>query len=102
MKRLDCLKAIYPQLEDCAVVTIMVAVAAELYPLGVRANFFCLEQANGVALTIVPGTAPTQPKHEVFVNDALLSVGGGAPGGSKWSTTATSAGTDLAGIAKAA
>jgi hypothetical protein len=30
MKRLDCLKAIYPQLEDCAVVTIMGAVAAEL------------------------------------------------------------------------
>ena len=57
MKRLDCLKAIYPQLEDCAVVTIMGAVAAELYSLGHRANFFYLEHAMGLASSIGLGIA---------------------------------------------
>jgi len=133
MKRLDCLKAIYPQLEDCAVVTIMGAVAAELYSLGHRANFFYLEHAMGLASSIGLGIALSQPKrkvvvidgdgsvlmnlgglttmarsrpnnlvHIIFDNETLLSVGGGAPGGYKWFTTATSSGTDLAAIAKAA
>jgi sulfopyruvate decarboxylase subunit beta len=133
IKRLDCLKAIYPQLEDCAVVTIMGAVAAELYSLGHRANFFYLEHAMGLASSIGLGIALSQPDrkvvvldgdgsvlmnlgglttlarsrpnnlvHVIFDNETLLSVGGGAPGGFKWFTTATSAGADLAGIAKAA
>jgi len=133
MKRLDCLKAIYPKLEDCAVVTIMGAVAAELYSLGHRSNFFYLEHAMGLASSIGLGIALSQPKrkvvvidgdgsvlmnlgglttmarsrpnnlvHVIFDNETLLSVGGGAPGGYKWFTTATSAGADLAGIAKAA
>ncbi|MDQ6713188.1 MAG: thiamine pyrophosphate-dependent enzyme [Candidatus Dormibacteraeota bacterium] len=133
MKRLDCLKAIYPALEDCAVVTIMGAVAAELYSLGHRANFFYLEHAMGLASSIGLGIALTQPQrkvvvidgdgsvlmnlgglttlarsrpsnlvHVIFDNETLLSVGGGAPGGYKWFTTATSAGTDLAAMAKAA
>jgi sulfopyruvate decarboxylase subunit beta len=133
MKRLDCLKAIYPALEDCAVVTIMGAVAAELYSLGHRANFFYLEHAMGLASSIGLGIALSQPDrkvvvidgdgsvlmnlgglttlarsrpnnlvHLIFDNETLLSVGGGAPGGYKWFTTATSTGTDLAGIAKAA
>jgi sulfopyruvate decarboxylase subunit beta len=133
MKRIDCLKAIYPELEDCAVVTIMGAVAAELYSLGHRANFFYLEHAMGLASSIGLGIALSQPKrkvvvidgdgsvlmnlgglttlarsrpnnlvHVIFDNETLLSVGGGAPGGYKWFTTATSTGTDLAGIAKAA
>jgi len=133
MKRIDCLKAIYPALEDCAVVTIMGAVAAELYSLGHRANFFYLEHAMGLASSIGLGIALSQPKrkvvvidgdgsvlmnlgglttlarsrpnnlvHVIFDNETLLSVGGGAPDGYKWFTTATSAGTDLAGIAKAA
>jgi sulfopyruvate decarboxylase subunit beta len=133
MKRLDCLKAIYPQLEDCAVVTIMGAVAAELYSLGHRANFFYLEHAMGLASSIGLGIALSQPSrkvvvidgdgsvlmnlgglttmarsrpnnlvHVIFDNETLLSVGGGAPGGYKWFTTATSAGADLAAIAKAA
>jgi sulfopyruvate decarboxylase subunit beta len=133
MKRIDCLKAIYPQLEDCAVVTIMGAVAAELYSLGHRANFFYLEHAMGLASSVGLGIALTQPDrkvvvidgdgsvlmnlgglttmarsrpqnlvHLIFDNETLLSVGGGAPGGYKWFTTATSTGTDLAGIAKAA
>ena len=40
--------------------------------------------------------------HLIFDNETLLSVGGGAPGGYRWFTTATATGTDLAGIAKAA
>src|SRR5207245_6117204 len=48
VKRIDCLKTIYPELEDCAVVTIMGAVAAELYSLGHRGNFFYLEHAMGL------------------------------------------------------
>lgn len=133
MKRIDCLKAIYPALEDCAVVTIMGAVAAELYSLGHRANFFYLEHAMGLASSIGLGLALAQPDrkvvvvdgdgsvlmnlgglttmarsrprnlvHLIFDNETLLSVGGGAPGGYRWFTTATSTGTDLAGIAKAA
>jgi len=120
VKRLDCLKAIYPALEDCAVVTIMGAVAAELYSLGHRANFFYLEHAMGLASSIGLGIALSQPDrkvvvidgdgsvlmnlgglttmarsrprnlvHLIFDNETLLSVGGGAPGGHKWFTTAT-------------
>jgi len=133
MKRIDCLKVVYPELEDCAVVTIMGAVAAELYSLGHRANFFYLEHAMGLASSIGLGIALSQPNrkvvvidgdgsvlmnlgglttlarsqprnlvHLIFDNETLLSVGGGAPGGYRWFTTATSTGTDLAGIAKAA
>jgi len=133
MKRIDCLKAIYPELEDCAVVTIMGAVAAELYSLGHRPNFFYLEHAMGLASSIGLGIALAQPDrkvvvidgdgsvlmnlgglttlarsrpknlvHLIFDNETLLSVGGGAPGGYRWFTTATSTGTDLAGIARAA
>ena len=133
MKRIDCLKAIYPQLEECAVVTIMGAVAAELYSLGHHPNFFYLEHAMGLASSVGLGIALSQPDrkvvvidgdgsvlmnlgglttlarsrprnlvHLIFDNETLLSVGGGAPGGYKWFTTATSTGTDLAAIAKAA
>ena len=133
MKRIDCLKTIYPELENCAVVTIMGAVAAELYSLGHRANFFYLEHAMGLASSIGLGIALSQPNrkvvvidgdgsvlmnlgglttlarsrprnlvHLIFDNETLLSVGGGAPGGHRWFTTATATGTDLAGIAKAA
>ena len=133
MKRIDCLRAIYPELEDCAVVTIMGAVAAELYSLGHRANFFYLEHAMGLASSIGLGIALAQPNrkvvvidgdgsvlmnlgglttmarsrpknlvHVIFDNETLLSVGGGAPGGYRWFTTATAAGTNLAGIAQAA
>ena len=56
MKRLDCLKAIYPRLEGCAVVTIMGAVAAELYSLGHRPNFFYLEHAMGLASSKSPSS----------------------------------------------
>ena len=43
MLRLDCLRAVYSDLEPCLVVTIMGATAAELHALGHRANFFYLQ-----------------------------------------------------------
>src|SRR5438270_6933715 len=124
MLRSDALQAIYPELEDRIVVTIMGAVAAELYSLGHRANFFYLEHAMGLASSMGLGIALSMPEHQVIVldgdgsllmnlgtlstmarykpgnllhivfdNESLLSVGG--------FPTATSTGTDLAGIARA-
>ena len=126
MNRADALAAIYPVLirDDVIVVTIMGAVAVELYNLGHRHNFFYLEHAMGLASSMGLGIAlamPTNPvvvidgdgsllmnlgtlstlaryrpgnlTHVVFDNESLLSVGG--------FPTATSTGTDLAGIASA-
>lgn len=125
MLRLDCLRAIYPDLEKFLVVTIMGATAAELHSLGHRPNFFYLQHAMGLASSTGLGLALSlpdqkiivfdgdgsllmnlgslstmaryQPKnlvHVVFDNESLLSVGG--------FPTATSTGTDLEGIARAA
>src|SRR6266576_4160134 len=125
MLRTDCLRFIYSELEKCLVVTIMGAVATELQPLGHRPNFFYLQHAMGLASSTGLGLAlclPDQkvivfdgdgsllmnlgglstmaryrPKnlvHVVFDNESLLSVGG--------FPTATSTGTDLDGIARAA
>src|SRR5215469_2352627 len=125
MLRLDCLRSVYSELEDCLVVTIMGAVAAELHSLGHRPNFFYLQHAMGLAsstglglalclpernvvvfdgdgsLLMNLGTLSTlaryRPKnltHVVFDNESLLSVGG--------FPTATSTGTDLEGMARAA
>jgi len=123
--RLDCIRSIYSQLEKCVVVTIMGAVAAELQSLGHRPNFFYLQHAMGLASSTGLGIALSLPEqtvvvldgdgsvlmnlgtfstmaryrprnlvHIVFDNESLLSVGG--------FPTATSTGTDLAQIAKAA
>jgi sulfopyruvate decarboxylase subunit beta len=123
MLRVDALQAIYPDIENHIVVTIMGAVAAELYTLGHRHNFFYLEHAMGLASSMGLGIALTMPGHKVVVidgdgsllmnlgtlstmarykpgnllhivfdNESLLSVGG--------FPTATSTGTDLAGIAR--
>jgi sulfopyruvate decarboxylase subunit beta len=125
VKRLAALEAIYPDLEGCAVVTIMGAVAVELYSLGHRPNFFYLEHAMGLASSVGLGIALAKPDrkvvvidgdgsvlmnlgtfttlaryaphnltHLVFDNESLLSVGG--------FPTATSTGSDLAGIARSA
>jgi sulfopyruvate decarboxylase subunit beta len=125
MLRLDCLSAVYPLLEDCLVVTIMGASAAELQSLGHRPNFFYLQHAMGLASSTGLGLALCLPErkvivfdgdgsllmnlgglstmaryrpknllHIVFDNESLLSVGG--------FPTATSTGTDLEGIARAA
>ncbi len=125
MRRLEALTAIYDRLLDCAVVTIMGAVAAELQSIGHRANFFYLQHAMGLASSVGLGIALARPErqvvvfdgdgsvlmnlgglttvaryrprnlvHVVFDNESLLSVGG--------FPTATSTGSDLAGIAAAA
>ena len=125
MKRSDCLEAIYDELRDCAVVTIMGAVAVELYNLGHRPNFFYLEHAMGLASSMGLGIALSQPGRKVVVLDGdgsvLMNLGGlttlarYAPpnlthvvfdnqsllsvGGFP---TATATGSDLAGIARAA
>jgi sulfopyruvate decarboxylase subunit beta len=125
MLRLDCLRSVYSELEDCLVVTIMGAVAAELQSLGHRPNAFYLQHAMGLASSTGLGLAVCLPNqrvvvfdgdgsllmnlgslstmaryrpgnltHVVFDNESLLSVGG--------FPTATSTGTDLEGIARAA
>ncbi len=125
MRRLEALEAIYPRLSDCVVVTIMGAVAAELQSLGHRPGFFYLQHAMGLASSMGLGIALSRPDvpvvvldgdgsllmnlgglttmaryrppnltHLVFDNESLLSVGG--------FPTATSTGSDLAGVAAAA
>lgn len=125
MQRLDCLRAVYKDLEDCLVVTIMGAVASELQSLGHKPNFFYLQHAMGLASSTGLGLALCRPEekvvvfdgdgsvlmnlggyttlaryrpknmvHVVFDNESLLSVGG--------FPTATSTGSDLEGIARAA
>jgi sulfopyruvate decarboxylase subunit beta len=125
VRRIDCLEAIYDDLAECAVVTIMGAVAAELYSLGHRPNFFYLEHAMGLASSMGLGIALAQPERKVVVIDGdgsvLMNLGGlttmaryGPPnlthivfdnasllsvGGFP---TATSTGSDLAAIARGA
>ncbi len=125
MLRTDAMKAIYTDLEACVVVTIMGAVAAELQSIGHRPNFFYLQHAMGLASSVGLGIALSRPEvtvvvldgdgsilmnlgglttlaryrpknlvHVVFDNESLLSVGG--------FPTATSTGSDIAGIAAAA
>jgi sulfopyruvate decarboxylase subunit beta len=125
MKRIDALRALYDRLDDVAVVTIMGAVAAELQSIGHRRNFFYLQHAMGLASSMGLGIALSRPElqvvvfdgdgsilmnlgglttlaryrprnlvHLVFDNESLLSVGG--------FPTATSTGSDIAGMAAAA
>src|SRR5437764_10670717 len=80
MLRIDALAAVYDDIEDCAVVTIMGAVAAELYSLGHRPNFFYLEHAMGLASSVGLGIALAQPGRKVVVIDGdgsvLMNLGG--------------------------
>lgn len=80
MKRSDCLEALYPELEDRLVVTIMGACAQELYDLGHRENFFYLQHAMGLASSIGLGLAMNLPQEKVVVLDGdgsvLMNMGG--------------------------
>jgi sulfopyruvate decarboxylase subunit beta len=80
MLRIDALKAVYPRLENCAVVTIMGAVAAELQSIGHRPNFFYLQHAMGLASSIGLGIALSRPSTQVVVFDGdgsiLMNLGG--------------------------
>jgi len=125
MTRLECLSAVYDHLRECAVVTIMGGVAAELYSLGHRPNFLYLNHSMGLASSVGLGLALCKPERKVFVLDGdgsllmnlgslattaryappnlvhvvfdnqQLQAGGGLP-------TATATGADLAAIARAA
>jgi len=78
--RIEALRAIYDRLEDCAVVTIMGAVAAELQSLGHRQNFFYLQHAMGLASSVGLGIALSKPSLPVVVFDGdgslLMNLGG--------------------------
>jgi sulfopyruvate decarboxylase subunit beta len=80
MKRADCIAALYPELEDRLVVTIMGACAQELYDLGHRENFFYLQHAMGLAPSIGLGIAMNLPHEKVVVLDGdgsvLMNMGG--------------------------
>ena len=125
MRRLDALRAIYDDLADCVVVTIMGAVAAELQSLGHRPGHFYLQHAMGLASSIGLGIALCRPELDVVVLDGdgsvLMNMGGLTTMGryrppnlthvvfdneSLLSVggfpTATSTGTDLAAVAAAA
>jgi len=123
MQRIETLRAIYADIGNDIVVTIMGAVAAELYSLGHRKNFFYLQHAMGLASSMGLGLALSKPNKRVIVLDGdgslLMNLGtlstiawhapknlihvvfdnqsllsvGGFP-------TATAAGSDLAGIAE--
>ena len=80
MLRLDCLRSIYGRLDDCLVVTIMGAVAAEMQSLGHRENFFYLQHAMGLASSVGLGLALCRPREKVVVMDGdgsvLMNLGG--------------------------
>ncbi len=80
MLRIDAIKAVYGKLEECVVVTIMGAVAAELQSLGHRPNFFYLQHAMGLASSLGLGIALTRPDLKVVVFDGdgsiLMNLGG--------------------------
>jgi sulfopyruvate decarboxylase subunit beta len=125
MLRIDALRAIYPSLERCIVVTIMGAVSAELQALGHRPGFFYLLHSMGLASSMGLGISLLRPELRVVVLDGdgsiLMNLGalttmaryrprnlvhvvfdnesllsvGGFP-------TATATGTDIAGMAAAA
>jgi sulfopyruvate decarboxylase subunit beta len=80
MKRIDAMRAIYDDLESCAVVTIMGAVAAELQSIGHKPNFFYLQHAMGLASSMGLGIALSRPELKVVVFDGdgslLMNLGG--------------------------
>ncbi len=80
MRRAECIEALYPELQERLVVTIMGACAQELYDLGHRDNFFYLQHAMGLASSIGLGLAMNLPRERVVVLDGdgsvLMNMGG--------------------------
>ena len=80
MTRLEALHALYTELEQSVVVTIMGAVAAELQSIGHRPNFFYLMHAMGLASSVGLGIALSRPHTPVVVLDGdgsvLMNLGG--------------------------
>src|ERR1700746_618633 len=79
MHRIDALRKAYSDIHDDIVVTIMGAVAAELYSLGHRRNFFYLQHAMGLASSMGLGLALSQRDKRVIVFDGdgslLMNLG---------------------------
>jgi len=79
MLRSDALRAIYPELERCVVVTIMGATAVELQEIGHRPHFFYLQHAMGLASSMGLGMAIARPELQVVVIDGdgslLMNLG---------------------------
>ena len=80
MLRAEALQAIYPQLQERVVVTIMGAVAAELQAIGHQPGFFYLQHAMGLASSMGLGIALGRPDLSVVVLDGdgsiLMNLGG--------------------------
>ncbi len=74
MKRTQCIEALYGELDQWLVVTIMGACAQELYDLGHCENFFYLQHAMGLASSIGLGLAMNLPQEKVLVLDGDGSV----------------------------
>src|SRR5215831_8996913 len=74
MLRVDALRAIYPELSRCIVVTNMGAAPAELYSLGHQPGFFYVWHAMGLASSVGLGIALSRPELPVVVIDGDGSV----------------------------
>lgn len=74
MNRAKAIEAIYPELANKLVITIMGACAQELYDCGHRENFFYLQHAMGLASSIGLGLALNRPTQKVVVLDGDGSV----------------------------
>ena len=79
MLRVDALRAIYPELSRCIVVTNMGAAPAELYSLGHQPGFFYLWHSMGLASSVGLGIALSRPELQVVVVDGdgslLMNLG---------------------------
>src|SRR3954451_20912802 len=80
MLRIDAMRAVYSQLKQSIVITIMGAVSAELQSLGHQPNFFYLQHAMGLASSLGLGIALSRPELKVVVFDGdgsiLMNLGG--------------------------
>ncbi|HEX4965217.1 MAG TPA: thiamine pyrophosphate-dependent enzyme [Thermoanaerobaculia bacterium] len=126
MLRVDAMRAIYPELARCVVVTNMGAAPAELFSLGHQPGFFYLWHSMGLASSVGLGIALSRPEQQVVVIDgdgsllmnlgSLTTLARYRPANlvhvvfdnevllsvGRSFTTATATGTDLAAMAAAA
>ncbi|HSS77774.1 MAG TPA: thiamine pyrophosphate-dependent enzyme [Thermoanaerobaculia bacterium] len=126
MLRVDALRAIYPELSRCIVVTNMGFAPAELFSLGHQQGFFYLWHSMGLASSVGLGIALSRPELQVVVIDgdgsllmnlgSLTTLARYRPANlihvvfdnevllsvGRSFTTATATGTDLAAMAAAA
>ena len=79
MLRVDALRAIYPELKQCIVVTNMGAAPAELFSLGHQPGFFYVWHSMGLASSVGLGIALSRPELQVVVIDGdgslLMNLG---------------------------